>query len=305
MSDPFDIPKCSDCGKDVFPPEKLIALKKPFHKWCLKCATCKVSLTMKTLESFNNVPYCRAHMQVAKMGGGTQDMRVAFGSGEVASAATKVSGNNQSTENKPQASQITYEKRESNQSTENRPQASQITYEKRDSNQSTENAPAPSAFAEQRAAAPRPVPTGQVKAFNPTPAAAPAAARAPVVARSAPAAAPAPAPVVKKAAPPPEPEPEPQYEEPAAQEEWSEPAEPEPAYQEPEQTYEEPAATEEFAEQFAALSIGSQVMAVYSGDGNQYEATVDEVADGQYLVNYGAAFNNETEWLPATSVTAL
>jgi len=303
MADPFDIPKCADCGKDVFPPEKIIALKKPFHKWCLKCASCKTSLTLKSMESWNNVPYCRAHMQLAKMGGGTQDLRTAQGSGEVVSASTKVSGSNQSTENAPVASSISYEKRGQDQSTENKPVSRTISYEQRGGGQSTESNPTASAFKQQQQPAARPAPSGQVSkaAFQQQPAQSSASAP-----RAAPAPKPAPAPApIKKAAaaPPPEPEPEPAYEEPAreepaaAQDEWAE--------QPAEETYTETSATEEVTEQLAGLSVGQTVLAVYSGDGQQYEATIDEAANGQYLVNYGAVFNNETEWLSTDRITPL
>eukprot|EP01118_Nematostelium_gracile_P011217 TRINITY_DN3950_c0_g1_i1.p1 TRINITY_DN3950_c0_g1~~TRINITY_DN3950_c0_g1_i1.p1 ORF type:complete len:460 (-),score=158.47 TRINITY_DN3950_c0_g1_i1:52-1431(-) len=53
----------------------------------------------------------------------------------------KTVGSDQSTENRPQASGITYESRALDQSTESRPQASSITYEQKKLDQSTENRP--------------------------------------------------------------------------------------------------------------------------------------------------------------------
>jgi LIM domain len=64
--DDFGPVMCSGCKKMVFPPEKLVALKKPWHKWCLKCTTCKSTLSLRNIESHDNMPYCRAHMLVAK-----------------------------------------------------------------------------------------------------------------------------------------------------------------------------------------------------------------------------------------------
>jgi len=90
MGDEFDIVKCRGCGKDVFPSEKLIALKSVYHKQCLKCSTCGVVLNSKTLESWKNDPYCKAHLVKAKMGGGTQTAyQGAEGVTDKVSASTK------------------------------------------------------------------------------------------------------------------------------------------------------------------------------------------------------------------------
>jgi len=70
--DQFDVVKCAGCNKDVFPSERLIALKVIWHKGCLKCTTCGVLLTQKTMESWQRQPYCKAHLVKAKTGGGTQ-----------------------------------------------------------------------------------------------------------------------------------------------------------------------------------------------------------------------------------------
>jgi len=117
--DPFAPVYCFDCKKQVFPKDRLNILKKVFHKTCLKCATCRVTLRVASVESYQGIPYCKAHVLQAKMGGGVSNMRTAFG--DVVSAQTSVQGTNQSTENNPQKSTITYDKRNENQSTENNP----------------------------------------------------------------------------------------------------------------------------------------------------------------------------------------
>jgi hypothetical protein len=51
-----------------------------------------------------------------------------------------------------------------------------------------------------------------------------------------------------------------------------------------------------------SITVGTRVMATYSGDGKPYRAIVDQVRPGQYLVRY-IDFGNETEWLPANKIT--
>jgi len=195
---------------------------------------------------------------------------------------------NQSTESKPQASRVTYDKRNENQSTENKPSASSITYDKRNENQSTESAPQESVLPKYQQQSGRPAPTGRVAASQPSStSAAPTASRPP--------------PRAAEPEPEPEPEianePEPSYAEPEPESQAAEPA--------PEASYMQSEDSETPAEGGAsAFAIGAVVSAQYSGDGQWYEATVVEVQDGQYQVNYGEAFNNETEWLPEASVRA-
>eukprot|EP01003_Olkasia_polycarbonata_P005227 NODE_475_length_868_cov_66.986569_g419_i0.p2 GENE.NODE_475_length_868_cov_66.986569_g419_i0~~NODE_475_length_868_cov_66.986569_g419_i0.p2 ORF type:complete len:144 (-),score=44.90 NODE_475_length_868_cov_66.986569_g419_i0:369-800(-) len=77
--------KCKGCGKTVYPTEKITAVDADWHKGCLKCATCSMTLNLRNLESYNKTPYCRAHMVAAKTGGGTQSA-AGGGDGEVVSA---------------------------------------------------------------------------------------------------------------------------------------------------------------------------------------------------------------------------
>jgi len=49
------------------------------------------------------------------------------------------------------------------------------------------------------------------------------------------------------------------------------------------------------------FAVGSKCMAKYSGDGKFYNAVVDQIKDNKYMVRY-PDFNNDTEWLPITSL---
>eukprot|EP00007_Cunea_sp_BSH-02190019_P009384 CAMPEP_0174232474 /NCGR_PEP_ID=MMETSP0417-20130205/2751_1 /TAXON_ID=242541 /ORGANISM="Mayorella sp, Strain BSH-02190019" /LENGTH=155 /DNA_ID=CAMNT_0015310537 /DNA_START=93 /DNA_END=557 /DNA_ORIENTATION=- len=53
--------KCHKCGKTVYAVEKLNILDKTWHKWCFKCDTCQMTLTMKNYSAVGGVPYCKAH----------------------------------------------------------------------------------------------------------------------------------------------------------------------------------------------------------------------------------------------------
>jgi len=54
--------KCAGCNKEVFPRDRPVAaLKGQWHPGCLKCTTCGMTLSVRMLESYNNVPYCKAH----------------------------------------------------------------------------------------------------------------------------------------------------------------------------------------------------------------------------------------------------
>jgi len=55
-------PVCPGCTKIVYPKDRPVsALKGQWHPQCLKCATCKTVLSVRSLESYENQPYCRAH----------------------------------------------------------------------------------------------------------------------------------------------------------------------------------------------------------------------------------------------------
>jgi len=209
-------------------------------------------------------------------------------------------GIDQSTESKPSASRVTYEKRNDNQSTENKPAASTIAYEKRAENQSTENAPAASSLP--RYAQPSaPVSSGGVRSLAarvaPAPAAAPVA-----VAPSRAKPIPEPEPQFAELAP----EPEASYESVATESHEEEALQ---VYEEAaEESYQEPAAEQEQPADTQSedpYPVGSRVLAQYSGDSQWYEATVEQSQDGQYLVNYGEVFNNETEWVASSGMQPL
>ena len=57
--------KCAGCGKTVYSNEQLKAVNAVWHPVCLKCTTCQVTLSLKTVEAFNKQPYCRSHLPKA------------------------------------------------------------------------------------------------------------------------------------------------------------------------------------------------------------------------------------------------
>jgi len=53
---------CRGCNKIVYPKDRPVsALKGQWHPQCLKCTVCKTVLSVRSLESYQNQPYCRAH----------------------------------------------------------------------------------------------------------------------------------------------------------------------------------------------------------------------------------------------------
>eukprot|EP01027_Heterolobosea_sp_BB2_P013891 GEZU01019992.1.p1 GENE.GEZU01019992.1~~GEZU01019992.1.p1 ORF type:complete len:131 (-),score=25.36 GEZU01019992.1:73-465(-) len=57
---------CCACSKTVYLKEKIHILNRDWHKSCFKCTTCNMTLNAKNFESYNKMPYCRAHMVKAK-----------------------------------------------------------------------------------------------------------------------------------------------------------------------------------------------------------------------------------------------
>jgi len=56
-----DVFYCVACKKEVYPNDRVMALKGNWHRGCLKCTTCNITLSVRMLESYQNKPYCRAH----------------------------------------------------------------------------------------------------------------------------------------------------------------------------------------------------------------------------------------------------
>jgi len=55
-------PICPGCNQAVMPKDRPVsALKATWHPGCLKCTTCGTTLNVRSLESYENKPYCRAH----------------------------------------------------------------------------------------------------------------------------------------------------------------------------------------------------------------------------------------------------
>jgi len=167
-------PKCEVCQKTAYPLESVTALEKTYHKACFKCVVCKGTLNLKNFKGYEGQIYCLTHTPKPKATSVTDSVmqkaalnapkRAAEGLGgahkgarELAPTSTgDFSVNNssvdQSTENAPEESGITYEARSGDQSTENAPEESGISYEASHGDQSTENAPEESGITYDQAA---------------------------------------------------------------------------------------------------------------------------------------------------------
>ncbi|KAN0038176.1 hypothetical protein ACTA71_000348 [Dictyostelium dimigraforme] len=59
--------KCTACAKTVYLTEKIVVEdkedKKTFHKLCLKCTHCKLTLSLGNYASLNGVFYCKPHFK--------------------------------------------------------------------------------------------------------------------------------------------------------------------------------------------------------------------------------------------------
>ncbi|CAF1325548.1 unnamed protein product [Adineta ricciae] len=53
--------KCGRCEKIVYPTEEIKCLDKYWHKGCLKCTVCGMTLNVKNLKGYEKMPYCHAH----------------------------------------------------------------------------------------------------------------------------------------------------------------------------------------------------------------------------------------------------
>jgi len=54
--------KCPGCGKTVYTNEEIVACAGRWHKGCLKCEVCKLTLNLKNIQTHQNKPYCRTHV---------------------------------------------------------------------------------------------------------------------------------------------------------------------------------------------------------------------------------------------------
>jgi len=153
--------KCAICDKTAYPLESVSALDKFYHKQCFKCSVCQTTLNVKNFKGFEGKIYCVPHTPKVKntaIGTDTVLMKSALSAPKkdkalgVHKADSKVapqhSGDfsvnqvgDQSTENTPESSGITYDSHNQDQSTENTPDSSNITYEAPNGDQSTENNP--------------------------------------------------------------------------------------------------------------------------------------------------------------------
>jgi hypothetical protein len=161
---------CAVCNKTAYPLESYSINisgvgEKTFHKTCFKCSFeengkgCSTTVNMKNYKAVDGKVYCVPHapkpkgsvvtttlaMQTAlnapKKGGGALGVHKAD-----PRVAPKHSGDftvnqvgDQSTENAPDQSTITYDQHSGDQSTENNPDQSNVSYDQHPADQSTEN----------------------------------------------------------------------------------------------------------------------------------------------------------------------
>jgi len=60
---PSNSTKCQVCTKSVYPMEKLEVDGLVFHKSCLKCETCKRTLSLGTYAALQGKYYCKPHLK--------------------------------------------------------------------------------------------------------------------------------------------------------------------------------------------------------------------------------------------------
>ncbi|CAF0849293.1 unnamed protein product [Rotaria sordida] len=53
--------KCGKCEKIVYPTEEIKCLDKFWHKGCLKCTVCGMTLNVKNVKGYEKMPYCHVH----------------------------------------------------------------------------------------------------------------------------------------------------------------------------------------------------------------------------------------------------
>jgi len=161
-------PKCDVCGKTAYPLESVTANEKTYHKLCFKCSICQTTLSLKNFKGFEGKIYCLTHTPKVKagpIGSDSVTMKTALTAPKKESGvrgihkadprvAPSKSGDftvnqtgDQSTENAPESSTITYDTHHGDQSTENAPESSSISYDTHRADQSTENTPDSSAIA--------------------------------------------------------------------------------------------------------------------------------------------------------------
>jgi len=63
--------KCKACGKTVYATEKVVhaelTTQSIYHKGCLKCSKCNISLDVTTMKTQSGVMYCKVHLPKAEM----------------------------------------------------------------------------------------------------------------------------------------------------------------------------------------------------------------------------------------------
>jgi len=159
-------PSCAVCGKTAYPLESLTALEKSYHKFCFKCAICNTTLNLKNFKGFDGKIYCHTHTPKVKATAVADSVAIKHATNvpkkdlgavgihkadprvkpQASADFTVNQSGDQSTENNPDGSNISYEAHSGDQSTENNPEGSSISYDQYSADQSTENQPDGSAI---------------------------------------------------------------------------------------------------------------------------------------------------------------
>jgi len=154
--------KCEICQKTAYPLEgytlNLTVGERTYHKACFKCATCQQTLNLKNYKAVEGAIYCSVHapkpkgsvivdtpvsqtaMNAPKKQSGVQGIHKGDSRTAPKSSAdfTVNQVGDQSTENNPDNSTISYEQHGADQSTENNPDNSTIAYDQHEQDQSRE-----------------------------------------------------------------------------------------------------------------------------------------------------------------------
>ncbi|RTG83938.1 uncharacterized protein DC041_0001133 [Schistosoma bovis] len=52
---------CFDCGKRIYPVDRISTGERVYHKACFRCATCQRTLLVGNFASLDGVIFCKPH----------------------------------------------------------------------------------------------------------------------------------------------------------------------------------------------------------------------------------------------------
>lgn len=58
--------KCTKCAKTVYPNESIRVASGVYHKGCLRCYQCAITLNLNSVVVHQNKPYCNTHCSSSK-----------------------------------------------------------------------------------------------------------------------------------------------------------------------------------------------------------------------------------------------